>query len=157
QPLNGHIYPTHRLADEWNIRNGIYVDIPGTHRHHRDHERTNNNPWNIQRLSAASHIRHHNVQNYGDDFDAEEHGAAIREALGRRKLDVEWRASYSAAQRQRAVRFWNEAAYAEARHRLRERHLASWTPERRVEQSSAMRRYFSDPDHRRAQGERSRR
>ena len=34
QPLNGHIYPTHRLADEWNVRNGVYADEPGTHRHH---------------------------------------------------------------------------------------------------------------------------
>jgi deoxycytidine triphosphate deaminase len=24
QPLNGHLYPTHRLADEWNVRNGVF-------------------------------------------------------------------------------------------------------------------------------------
>jgi deoxycytidine triphosphate deaminase len=24
QPLDGHLYPTHRLADEWNLRHGIY-------------------------------------------------------------------------------------------------------------------------------------
>ncbi len=34
QPLNGHLFPTHRLADEWNLRNGIYPDVPATHRHH---------------------------------------------------------------------------------------------------------------------------
>ena len=34
QPSNGHLYPTHRLADEWNLRNGVYADLPGTHRHH---------------------------------------------------------------------------------------------------------------------------
>lgn len=32
QPLNGHLYPTHRLADEWNVRNGLYADEAGTHR-----------------------------------------------------------------------------------------------------------------------------
>lgn len=32
QPLNGHMFPTHRLADEWNIRNGVYADEPDTHR-----------------------------------------------------------------------------------------------------------------------------
>jgi deoxycytidine triphosphate deaminase len=37
QPLNGHFFPTHRLADEWNVRHGIYEDIPATHRHHLDH------------------------------------------------------------------------------------------------------------------------
>src|SRR6266545_3114183 len=25
QPLNGHLYPTHRMADEWNVRNGVYA------------------------------------------------------------------------------------------------------------------------------------
>jgi deoxycytidine triphosphate deaminase len=31
QPLSGHLLPTHRLADEWNLRNGIYADAAGTH------------------------------------------------------------------------------------------------------------------------------
>lgn len=26
QPVNGHLYPTHRLADEWNLRHGIDED-----------------------------------------------------------------------------------------------------------------------------------
>lgn len=73
QPSNGHLYPTHRLADEWNIRNGIYEDVPGTHRHHADFDRRNNNPWNIERMNASDHIRLHNQENYGDDFDPDEH------------------------------------------------------------------------------------
>jgi deoxycytidine triphosphate deaminase len=36
QPIDGYLYATHRLADEWNIRNGIYGEIPGAHRHHLD-------------------------------------------------------------------------------------------------------------------------
>jgi len=28
QPLNGHLYPTHRLSDEWNLRHGIYAAQP---------------------------------------------------------------------------------------------------------------------------------
>jgi deoxycytidine triphosphate deaminase len=39
QPIDGYLYATHRLADEWNIRNGIYEEIPGTHRHHLDFDR----------------------------------------------------------------------------------------------------------------------
>ena len=39
QPINGHLDPTRRLADEWNVRNGIYADEPGTHRHHIDFDR----------------------------------------------------------------------------------------------------------------------
>ena len=33
QPIDGHLCPTHRLADEWNLRHEIYADAPGTHRH----------------------------------------------------------------------------------------------------------------------------
>ncbi|MEN8376953.1 MAG: dCTP deaminase, partial [Gemmatimonadota bacterium] len=59
QPLNGHHYPTHRLADEWNLRHGLYEDVPGTHRHHMDGDRPNNAPWNIERaaLDATGSIR----------------------------------------------------------------------------------------------------
>ncbi|MFA0759028.1 MAG: hypothetical protein PVTTEEND_001501 [Candidatus Fervidibacter sp.] len=39
QPLTGRYYPTHRLADEWNLRHGIYPDLPATHRHHLDGNR----------------------------------------------------------------------------------------------------------------------
>jgi dCTP deaminase len=53
QPLNGHLYPTHRLADEWNLRFGVYADEPGAHRHHADFDRLNNNPWNITRMAAG--------------------------------------------------------------------------------------------------------
>jgi deoxycytidine triphosphate deaminase len=31
QPIDGYLYPTHRLADEWNLRHEIYADAPGTH------------------------------------------------------------------------------------------------------------------------------
>jgi dCTP deaminase len=92
QPLNGHLYPTHRLADEWNLRYERYADLPGTHRHHRDHNRLNNNPWNIERMGVSEHIRHHNAESYGDDFAPELHGAAIRDAFIRLNVDPVWRA-----------------------------------------------------------------
>ena len=81
QPSNGHLYPTHRLADEWNIRHGIYEDIPATHRHHKDFDRLNNSPWNIGRMPVAGHICMHNAESYGEDFDPDEHNLAIREAF----------------------------------------------------------------------------
>jgi len=42
QPSNAHLSPAHRLADEWNLRHGIYPDLPGTDRHHKDFNRLNN-------------------------------------------------------------------------------------------------------------------
>ncbi len=58
QPLTGYLYPTHRLADEWNIRNDIYRDVADTHRHHIDHNRMNNMPWNITREAIVRKALH---------------------------------------------------------------------------------------------------
>ena len=68
QPLAGNYTPTHRLADAWNVRNGVYDDTPGTHRHHVDHDRRNNHPANLVRMPASEHIAYHNAQTYGGDF-----------------------------------------------------------------------------------------
>jgi dCTP deaminase len=156
QPINGHIDLTHRLADEWNLRNGVYDAVPGTHRRHRDGDRRNNLPWNIERMAAADHIRLHNAATYGEDFDPAEHGAAIRESLAWRAEDIEWREHFSHLQSERARRFWSEEVYAEARQRLVARHLENSTPARREHQAAAMRAFFSDPDNRAATGDRSR-
>lgn len=156
QPLNGQLHPTHRLADEWNVRHQIYGDTPGTHRHHKDHDRLNNNPWNIVRMEASEHIRHHNAETYGEDFDPDEHGAAVQEALQRLwNEDPEWREKFSASQRRKAERFWQEDAYAEARARLIEKRLDSWTEERRIRKSIEMVEYFTDPLNRSHRGEKS--
>ena len=115
QPLTGHLEPTHRLADEWNLRHRIYENQAGTHRHHSDRDRLNNNPWNIVRMDAAAHIALHNGETYGADFDAAEHGAAIRAALEARMRDPEWAARYASLQSERATRFWRDDEYREKR------------------------------------------
>ena len=150
QPLNGHLHPTHRLADEWNLRHQIYPDIPGTHRHHIDHDRRNNRPWNLTRMEASAHIRHHNAENFGEDFDPDEHSAAIRAALNELKQDPEWRERYSLAQRERASRFWHEEAYAAIRARvLADRQNPS--DETREAHRRAMLARYSDPAERERQ------
>jgi deoxycytidine triphosphate deaminase/intein/homing endonuclease len=53
QPIDGHLCPTHRMADEWNLRNGMYADVPGSHWHHMDCNRRNNRPTNIERMEAS--------------------------------------------------------------------------------------------------------
>ena len=87
QPINGHLIPTNRLADEWNLRGGLYADMPGTHRHHVDFNRRNNRPINIERMPASEHIRLHNGESYGEEFDARARGDAISGALARLALD----------------------------------------------------------------------
>jgi dCTP deaminase len=144
QPLNGHMLPTYRLADEWNLRNGIYDDLPGTHRHHIDFERHNNRPTNIERMPAQDHLRMHNAESYGDGFDSEEHGAAIREALSRRALDPAWRQRFAVAQSARAKSFWQEERYDNIRRRLIEERRNPTDSTREAHRAATLARY-SDP------------
>jgi deoxycytidine triphosphate deaminase len=61
QPVDGHLYPTHRLADEWNLRHEIYQATPGTHRHHRDFNRRNNCPTNMLECDRSVFRRYQGV------------------------------------------------------------------------------------------------
>ena len=115
QPLSGHLVPTHRLADEWNVRGRVYADVAGTHRHHIDRNRRNNRPTNIERMLACDHIRLHNAESYGEAFDRHAHGAAISDALIRLGVDPQWSARYAEIQSQRARRFWTDPRYADIR------------------------------------------
>ena len=153
QPLNGYLLPTHRLADEWNVRCGIYADQPGTHRHHIDFDRRNNCPTNLERMPASEHIRLHNAENYGDAFDREEHGAAISDALSRRAVDPVWVQRFSEAQAQRARVFWTDPRYAQIREALSEARRNP-TPETRERHRQAMLAHYSNPDERAKQGRR---
>ncbi len=158
QPLTGHYYPTHWLADEWNLRSGIYEDIPDTHRHHLDHNRLNNHPWNIVRMEAGEQIRYHNGETFGEDFDPEAHSAAIKDAFERLSQNPAWRARFSEAQRSRALQFWQDDRYAEVRAALLDRRRAYWqTLEARQAQAKKQRQFWMDNDQARfQQGERSR-
>lgn len=157
QPLTGHLYPTHRLADEWNVRHGIYDDEAGTHRHHKDFDRRNNAPWNIERMPASDHIRMHNSVSYGEEFDPSEHSFAIKDAFERLSRDPDWKERFSRVQRHRAKEFWTASRYAEQRERLRQYQLQSWTDARRQQQRTTMLDYFSDPSARDRAGDSSRR
>jgi deoxycytidine triphosphate deaminase len=151
QPLTGHLYPTHRLADEWNLRNGVYDDASNTHRHHIDFDRANNRPTNIERMDAEAHIRLHNAESYGDGFDPLAHGAAISDALERLARDTVWREDFSRKQSERAQKFWDDDRYAEMRERLIEirRNPSQAT---RDAHAAAMHRRYADPAERARQG-----
>ena len=41
QPLDGHLYPTYRMSDEWNLRHGVHTGQPNTHRHPLDQDALN--------------------------------------------------------------------------------------------------------------------
>ncbi len=116
QPIDGHLYPTHRLADEWNVRHEIYADSPGTHRHHVDFDRRNNRPTNI----------------------------AIREALLRRAQDPQWRDHFSRMQSRRASEFWQSEQYELIRMRLIEARRNPTAATREAHRRATLKRY-ADP------------
>ena len=151
QPLNGHLVATHRLADEWNLRHGVYAEEGGTHRHHIDFNRRNNLPTNLTRMAASDHMRLHNAETYGDDFDSQEHSAAIRDALRRLAADPDWQQRFSAALSKRAVSFWSDARYAQIREQViaMRRNQSEAT---RDKHRQAMLRRYSDPDARAQHG-----
>lgn len=158
QPLTGTYAPTHRLADAWNVRQGVYDDAEGTHRHHVDHDRRNNHPANLVRMPAGEHVAYHNARSYGGDFDPAEHGAAIRDRLGALARDPAWRARFAAAQRERARAFWSDPQYAERRAEVLRRFRERWSEAEREAQRQRQERFWRDNDAARAaQGARSRR
>ena len=53
---------THLLADRYNIARSTYLEIDGSHRHHRDFNKLNNNPDNITRLTREEHLVFHRQQ-----------------------------------------------------------------------------------------------
>jgi len=165
QPFNNHWRSTYRLADDWNLRHHIYTDTENTHRHHIDHDRSNNRPWNIVRMDAKAHIQHHNKETYGADFDAEAHSASIKEAFVRLKQDSQWQAHYQQVQQQKALSFWNDDRYKIQREQLleqrqytseatREKHRIAMqqryqNPEERAKQAALMKKTWSNDDVRR--------
>ncbi|TAN34015.1 DNA topoisomerase (ATP-hydrolyzing) subunit B [Patescibacteria group bacterium] len=50
---------THLLADDYNLRNGVYPDDRGTNKHHVDFNKLNNNPDNIVRMTHEDHMAYH--------------------------------------------------------------------------------------------------
>ncbi|MFA0761938.1 MAG: hypothetical protein HZLCBSQH_002049 [Candidatus Fervidibacterota bacterium] len=154
QPLTGRYYPTHRLADEWNLMHGIYPDLPPTHRHHLDGNRRNNMPCNIVRIPASEPLRHHNATR---NFHPERHRLRLLATFAQLRQNPDWWASFCEKQRCQAIRFWQDEKYQAARQALREKHRAYWTEERRQERSIAYRQWWEmNPERRQEVAKRSR-
>ncbi|PIS39533.1 MAG: DNA gyrase subunit A [Candidatus Nealsonbacteria bacterium CG08_land_8_20_14_0_20_38_20] len=59
QPIRNNWQFVHHLADQWNLKNGIYKKSAGRIRHHRDFNKLNNNPDNILRIQWGDHWKYH--------------------------------------------------------------------------------------------------
>jgi DNA gyrase subunit A len=59
QPKTNEWVGAHVLADDWNIKHGLYTKSAGRVRHHADLNKLNNNPDNIKRMHWADHRNLH--------------------------------------------------------------------------------------------------
>ncbi len=96
QPTKWQLWSTHKLADDWNVRNGVYSANKNQkeHRHHKDSNKHNNSPLNIIRLSESDHISYHNRK---------------------RSENPEWKNWLSERGRKGAIKFWTADECQEAR------------------------------------------
>jgi len=146
QPLTGHDVPTHRLADAWNLRHGLYADASGTRRHHVDDDRRNNNPWNLVRMPASEHVRYHNAESDGREVDPIAHAAQRDRSIER------WRSLWQVPALRARPDARHEACWqddAEARSARGQRSSVAWLdapPERRARQADIARGLRLRPD-----------
>ncbi len=60
---------THLLADEYSLKNNVYSGQDGSHKHHIDFNKLNNNPDNIKRMTNDEHMELHKTkQQWTDNF-----------------------------------------------------------------------------------------
>jgi DNA gyrase subunit B len=152
---------THLLADRYNVENGLYEDRSGEHKHHRDFDKRNNRPDNIERLGKEEHMELHR-QHAAETLHTEEVWEELREL----KQSEEFREMMSERMqrpetvellREQAKEQWEDEEYKEFMQQAwrefyennpdyRER-----VHERLVEHA---REYWADEEHRREQSER---
>ncbi len=59
QPVTKKWEWVHRLADEWNVSQKVYPRSAGRVRHHKDFNKLNNSPENIERMHFGEHFKLH--------------------------------------------------------------------------------------------------
>lgn len=155
QPLTGHMEPTHRLSDEWNINMGVYENVENSHRHHIDFDRRNNYPTNIVRMDSKEHLTMHNDLNFNYDFDSEKHSRSIKEAISKLSEDNKWLENYKYQQKTRALNFWSSDKYKEIREKVIEMRRNP-SEEYRNKKSELIRNFYeNNPEKREEQSQRS--
>ncbi len=90
---------THILSDGWNRENDIYSSGIGSHKHHIDFNKLNNNPNNITRLPKEIHLQLHR-----DQASKTLHTDVVKEKCRRLKQTKEFREKMSKRMKEPATR-----------------------------------------------------
>ncbi|HEY3078513.1 MAG TPA: DNA gyrase subunit A [Chloroflexota bacterium] len=165
----------HHLADEYNLRNRDYARSAGRVRHHRDLNKLNNDPRNVQRMQWSDHrhlhvtlldelwsdqafrqrMRQMMAAQWDDPSFREQTVKAIGERNRRLWQDPEYRARRTAA----VMALWDDPEFREQilRRALEASVLRYGTPEQKAPivraQREALARMWQDPAYRAFQSE----
>lgn len=142
QPLKEAWEFVHHLADKWNLENRVYERSAGRIRHHKDFNKLNNNPDNIQRIQWGKHwnlhkefarLRHNNDPEYREKL-----------AEGRKRFLSDPNNLKEIAQRlaKRNFKNWQNPAY---RKKMSEAIIEAWQkPEYRNKITEASREHLKN-------------
>jgi len=106
---------THLLADRYNLGRRAYAETRGSHKHHIDFDKSNNDPPNITRLTSDEHLALHR-----DHAAATLHTKEAIEKCNKIKRSAAYRAKISQTMKElgavlsaRAKKQWEDPAYKE--------------------------------------------
>lgn len=157
-----HYYKfTHLLSDEYNLRNNTYILADGSHRHHRDFNKRNNNPENIVRLPAEAHLTLHR-QNADKTIlrpEVQLKSKQVRQSTEfRKKMSVVMSSPKMSKQlSKRAKKQWENATYKEymgEKFKAFYAQSAQYRDENRSRLYAEQQKYWSQEKHRQVQAER---
>ena len=146
QPRDTYITSTHWLADEYNVRSGKYGEHDNKcHRHHVDHNKRNNKPDNVIRMSPEEHKKHHDDINLSRPEYREMLSLAQKESWKKRaEEDKEFVSKWKEQSSKAANTFWYDDKHFATRQKwlsLNKEHQANRSPEQRREASDRLREY----------------
>lgn len=134
------------LADVWNIRHGVYAAGVREHRHHIDHDKTNNNPTNIIRMDEDEHNLLHSTPER-----AAAAGVALRAKLAVIRKDPELWAAFCERQRANSLQKPPAARQAQAQRLV----AFACGPEGKAAISAGLTAFYASPAGGLARAERS--
>jgi len=178
QPASDTWEFAHHLADDYNIKNGIYLRSAGRVRHHQDLNKLNNDPRNIVRMQWADHRRLH-MQILDHMWSDSTFRQQMSTMLAEQWKDMEFRQKTIAAIGERNRRLWRNPKFRakriaavkklwdnqEFRDMIFRRAMESnvflyGTPEQKASiiraQRKALKHMWQDPNYRAVQSERTR-
>ncbi|MCD6149730.1 DNA topoisomerase (ATP-hydrolyzing) subunit B [bacterium] len=160
-PKNSRWVFTHILSDKYNLENDFYSEDGGTHRHHIDFNKLNNNPDNLIRINKEDHLelhRKHAKKTLGRPevvakIKALHKTPEFREKIRRKMTEPKMRKMLS----ERAKKQWNNKEYKEF---MKRKFLEFYNSNKKYREinnkllNQAQKKYWSSDNNKRKQSKR---